>query len=98
VWTLTTVNSDDYLRVSSHATGDINGSTCETMPESHFQPPEDPSEPSDYQRDKYIPGIVLRDHRPAVDSLEESLEFELPEDLVLPHEVTELATNRGCFV
>ena len=30
--------------------------------------------------------------------LEELLEFELLEDLVLPHEVTELATNRGCFV
>jgi hypothetical protein len=49
---------------------------------------EDP-EPSDYQRDKYIPGIVLRDCRPAVDSLEELLEFELPEDLILPYEVTE---------
>ena len=49
---------------------------------------EDP-EPSDYQRDKYIPGIVLRDRRPAVNSLEELLEFEVPEDLVLPYDVTE---------
>jgi hypothetical protein len=47
------------------------------------------SEPSDYQRDKYIPGIILRDRRPAVDSLEELLEFDLPEDLILPYEVTE---------
>jgi hypothetical protein len=49
---------------------------------------EDPV-PSDYQRDKFIPGIVLRDRRPAVDSSEELIEFELPEDLVLPYEVTE---------
>lgn len=48
---------------------------------------EDP-EPSDYQCDKFIPGIVVQDRRPAVESLGELLQFELREDLVLPYEVT----------
>jgi hypothetical protein len=53
--------------------------------EREFEVPD----PSDYRRDKFIPGIVLRDRRPAVESSEALIEFELPEDLVLPYEVTE---------
>jgi hypothetical protein len=49
---------------------------------------EDP-DVSDHDRNKTESGIVLRDRRPGVDWLTELIELELPEDVVLPYEVTE---------
>jgi len=49
---------------------------------------EDP-EPSEYDRTKTPPGILLRDSRPNAERLSDFIELQAPDDFVLPYEVTE---------
>ena len=42
---------------------------------------EDP-EPSEYDRNKTAPGVLLRDRRPVAESLTDAMELDVPEDLL----------------